>query len=481
MSGCIGAGNGQTAQDLPNYTKTRCDFQLDSPRRAVCGVLTVSEARSSGSNRHIRIPVVTFLASDTARRADPVVHVPGGPGIPSIYSPIRLLTTWPDWLRDADWLAGRDLIVFDPRGTGMAEPSLDCPEEKTKSERYPITAVPVAVYKACLEKLRKSGINLDAYNSTTLAADLNDLRRAMGVESWNVWAESHGTRVALEAIRREQSGIRSVILAAPYPPGVDDPRVVARNFDRILRESIASCRQHRLCEQFAPDLSGMFQELLKDLRNNPRELEILSRHSLQVRTYEVDDGAFLDLLFRAALRGQGWRLLPFFIIIAHQGRLDFSPIQLSDLVGHSRYVSMGAKVQISCSDGASANPDRIQEAMELAPYLAGWMETFWTDDDCQEVIGHRKPALAPSVVESDLPVLLLSGAFDPVTPTEWAREAVKHLQNGHIFVFPGESHTVSGNHCAQLIMKRFLDDPDKNPSDPCFLRESGPRPGPWAL
>jgi pimeloyl-ACP methyl ester carboxylesterase len=300
----------------------------------------------------------------------------------------------------------------------------------------------------------------------------------MGIDSWNIWAGSYGTRVALEAIRREESGIRSVILDAPYPPGMYDPLVVASNFDRILTDLIASCPLHRVCQQTAPELPGIFRELLKDLRDNPRELTILSRHSLQVRTYEVDDSAFLALLFRAALRRQGLSSLPFIIIIAHQGRLDFAPIQLSDLVGYSRYVSMGALIQTFCSDGALANPDRIQEAMERFPHLAGWIETFWTDDDCQEVIGHRKAALTSSVVESDLPVLLLSGAFDPVTPTEWAYEAAKHLPNGHLFVFPGESHGVSGNRCAQLIMKRFLDDPDKRPSDPCFLLESGPRPGP---
>jgi pimeloyl-ACP methyl ester carboxylesterase len=286
----------------------------------------------------------------------------------------------------------------------------------------------------------------------------------MGIDSWNIWAGSYGTRVALEAIRREESGIRSVILDAPYPPGMYDPLVVASNFDRILTDLIASCPLHRVCQQTAPELPGIFRELLKDLRDNPRELTILSRHSLQVRTYEVDDSAFLALLFRAALRRQGLSSLPFIIIIAHQG--------------YSRYVSMGALIQTFCSDGALANPDRIQEAMERFPHLAGWIETFWTDDDCQEVIGHRKAALTSSVVESDLPVLLLSGAFDPVTPTEWAYEAAKHLPNGHLFVFPGESHGVSGNRCAQLIMKRFLDDPDKRPSDPCFLLESGPRPGP---
>ena len=222
FSGFSEASESYPTKAPPYYEETSCDFELDRPRRAVCGTLTVLENRSAGSSRKVTIPVVTFLSNDERNHEDPVVHVPGGPGYATKFSAIRLLTTWPTWLANADWLAGRDLIIFDPRGTGMATPNLDCPEEKAQIEAQPFFDDPTEFYQACFEKFRRAGIDLTAYHTPALAADLNELRRAMGIKSWNVWASSHGTRVALEAIRQDQQGIRSVILDGPYTSGQNE-------------------------------------------------------------------------------------------------------------------------------------------------------------------------------------------------------------------------------------------------------------------
>ena len=141
-------------------------------------------------------------------------------------------------------------------------------------------------------------------------------------------------------------------------------------------------------------------------------------------------------------------------------------------------MSLGALLQIYCGDGDSADPKRVQEAAEQFPYLAGWTKIFWTTSRCRNVIGPQEPALNRSLVESDLPVLLLVGAFDPVTPVQWAYKAAEGLPNSYIFVFPGESHGVGENKCAQMIMKSFLQDPSRPPSEACFALESRPRPGP---
>ena len=52
---------------------------------------------------------------------------------------------------------------------------------------------------ACRDRLDAAGINLSAYNSAASAADLNDLRQALGYESWNLYGVSYGARLALTA------------------------------------------------------------------------------------------------------------------------------------------------------------------------------------------------------------------------------------------------------------------------------------------
>lgn len=476
LTGCSQALHAGTARSLPNYKEVACDLEFNRLRKAVCGVLTVLENRASGSGREVTIPVVTFLSNEDVTHPDPVVYLPGGPGLPAIFSARQLLQEWPARLANADWLIGRDLIIFDPRGTGMATPSLECPEEKIQLEAASDGRLRNEIYRTCLEKLRAAGIDLSAYHTPALAADLNDLRRVMGIAEWNLWATSYGTRVALEAIRQDPTGIRSVILASPYPPGVEDPVVITNNFDRILNELIATCPLNELCARFGADLPDTFHELLEDLRENPRKIKFYSNNSYSVVTRDVNDVVFLELLFRFTSRHRGLTSLPFTILVAEQGSFSFGGVHPQEFLEFSRYKSLGLSLQVPCGDGMTVDANGVQEASKLLPYLAEWTERFWTKEYCRKLIGPQPPALDPNPVESDLPILLLSGAFDPVTPSQWALDAAESLPNSFVFVFPGASHTVSPLPCARAIMKRFLDDPDRRPSDPCLARLSGPVP-----
>jgi predicted esterase len=53
-----------------------------------------------------------------------------------------------------------------------------------------------------------------------------------------------------------------------------------------------------------------------------------------------------------------------------------------------------------------------------------------------------------------VPVLLISGNLDPVTPPHWGEEAIKYFPNGKHIVVPG-AH-VSDSPCLDSIMKQFL-------------------------
>ena len=55
----------------------------------------------------------------------------------------------------------------------------------------------------------------------------------------------------------------------------------------------------------------------------------------------------------------------------------------------------------------------------------------------------------------EVPVLLLSGNLDPVTPPRWGEEVASHMPNSLHLVAPG-SHGV-GNSCLRSIQKQFLE------------------------
>ena len=63
---------------------------------------------------------------------------------------------------------------------------------------------------------RTEGIDLTDYHSEASAADLDELRQALGYEQWNVLGVSYGARLALATMRSYPDGVRSVILDSVY-------------------------------------------------------------------------------------------------------------------------------------------------------------------------------------------------------------------------------------------------------------------------
>jgi pimeloyl-ACP methyl ester carboxylesterase len=83
-------------------------------------------------------------------------------------------------------------------------------------------------------------------------------------------------------------------------------------------------------------------------------------------------------------------------------------------------------------------------------------------------------------IHSDIPTLLLAGAYDPVTPPAYARSAASHLPNGHVFVFPAMGHQLTANSvsaCPQTLVLQFLENPKQHPNPDC-LTECKPQ---WML
>ena len=62
------------------------------------------------------------------------------------------------------------------------------------------------------------GVDLAAYNSAENAADLADLRTALGIDGWNLYGVSYGSNLAMSELRDHPEGIRSVVLDSCRSP-----------------------------------------------------------------------------------------------------------------------------------------------------------------------------------------------------------------------------------------------------------------------
>jgi pimeloyl-ACP methyl ester carboxylesterase len=79
-------------------------------------------------------------------------------------------------------------------------------------------AIEVEAMLRCRDRLIQEGIDLSAYNSAASAADVNDLRIALGYDQVNLYGVSYGSRLALTVMRDYPGILRSVILDSTYPP-----------------------------------------------------------------------------------------------------------------------------------------------------------------------------------------------------------------------------------------------------------------------
>jgi pimeloyl-ACP methyl ester carboxylesterase len=60
-------------------------------------------------------------------------------------------------------------------------------------------------------------------------------------------------------------------------------------------------------------------------------------------------------------------------------------------------------------------------------------------------------------VASDVPVLVLSGEVDPVTPPVWGASVAKHLSHSKHVIVPATGHGVVMTPCGNRIVRDFIE------------------------
>ncbi len=218
------------------FERSSCRFRIPAGTKVECGFLVVPENHSKPAGRTIRLHVAIFSTASDDPAPDPIVYLSGGPG----QSPLKMAQF--AFEAFAPFLANRDLILLDQRGVGYSEPALDCHEllelaYETAPEDLPVdelAKLTTAAASECRDRLLRQAVSLSAYRSAQSAADLNDLRLALGYEEWNLYGISYGTKLALTTMRDFPTGIRSVVLDSTYPLQVNLYAEVPANATRAF-------------------------------------------------------------------------------------------------------------------------------------------------------------------------------------------------------------------------------------------------------
>jgi pimeloyl-ACP methyl ester carboxylesterase len=222
------------------------------------------------------LPVVVLPAATVKKLPDPLVYVEGGPGAETGLDADGI-ALWRKDMAGNGVAEGRDLVLFDQRGTGRSEPQLDCPElidaTVTVYRGRPDVAATNQIWQkasaACRDRLLGEGVDLGAYDSAASAADLEDMRHVLGYPPWNLWSSSYGTRVALVAMRDHLQGLRSAILDSVFPPEAEGFVDLGSSIERVLTKLAADCAANTACNGAYPKLSASLDKLQARLDQAP--------------------------------------------------------------------------------------------------------------------------------------------------------------------------------------------------------------------
>jgi pimeloyl-ACP methyl ester carboxylesterase len=457
-----------------------CWFAVPPGHAAKCYHLSVPESRAGGSKRRLTLPVAVVAGPGTPHHDDPIFYLTGGPGSAVGLYPDAMAEWWP-YIDKVPWLQGRDLVLMDQRGAGLAEPDLDCPEIaavslellKLSGDEAGRRAGYVAAAEACRKRWVAVGYDPGDFDTAAAAADFAVLRLALGFTSWNIYGVSYGTRLALVLMRDHPEGLRAVILDSSYPPEEHFFEARRAAIDASFAAVAKACAADEACHRANPDLKRAIVDLVA--RYDARPVMVALKDDKTGKAHQVPFTGTLLLERALAIIDEGDALADLPALVEGLDKGD--PKTLEDTVADlaagyrgSGYFSDGKYFAVDCKEEVPFTDDKLREADRLAH---PWLENYGlvTDDwyACAGWVGPDARLVSKAPVASDIPTLVLQGAFDEITPPAVGRLAASRLSHGYYREFPQVGHkVVDQSVCGQKIAALFLDRPGLPPDDPCL-------------
>jgi pimeloyl-ACP methyl ester carboxylesterase len=460
------------------------DCQLSAPGlstrlSARCGALPVYEDRSAGSGRQIQLKVSVIPAVSRSPAPDPLFFLTGGPGQAATESYLQLSPAFERIHQQ------RDIVLVDQRGTGGSNP-LDCPElEEEELEELPPDADLAPFIEGCLQALEG---NPALYTTPIAMEDLDQVRAALGYETINLYGVSYGTRAALTYLQQYPGRVRTLILDGIVPQDEPLGLDVARDAQRALDLIFERCDADEACRQAFPDVKGEFQDLLEELRQG--EVMTNLQHPVSGEATEVAFSAdnLVSTVRLLSYAPETAALLP---LLIHSARAegDYAPLAAQYLIVSDQLtssISEGMNYSVVCAEDVPFFSREQARQANSGTYLEAAM-TEQLFSICETWPRGEVPAGFKEPVEADVPVLLLSGEADPVTPPENGEQVARGLPNSLHLVIPGQGHNVIYRGCLPRLAADFVESGSLEGLSgacaaevlpmPFFVNRSGPNPG----
>ncbi|MEO0494812.1 MAG: alpha/beta fold hydrolase [Actinomycetota bacterium] len=428
-----------------------------------CGRITVP---SDDDTDDIEIAFARFNAERDGAD-DPVVYLHGGPGEPVLASAGLLYSALV-----APFVAERDVIVYDQRGAGESSPLPPCTEAWDLDPAFfgrptPHAELSDAYNDAlfdCADRLqRRSDIELSEYASAVHADDLVDLVWALDYREVNLYGISYGSRLGQTVLRDHPEIVRSAVLSGIYPIEENLLGSTPAAFEQAMLEVFAACATDPACDELLPDPLATLEAWIDRLDAEPAVIA-LPYDEQSSFSFSLSGDDLLNILHGLLYGADSAALIPDLLIDLEAG--DRNRLERLAPAGIFDNAAVVAYLVVQCREEAPFTTPEEQALAErqetlwdrimlppgflgegLIEVCAGWPE-----------IGVAEP-LENEPATWIQPTLVMSGAFDPITPPEWGEAMAARLPNATFVYVPDRGHDADDGICSATVISSFIDDP----------------------
>lgn len=413
------------------------DCEIRGVAKAKCGTYDVYENRATKKGRKITLKIVLIPATGDKREPDPFVYFAGGPGGSATEDASGLAQAFPQIL------AHRDMLFVDQRGTGGSHP-LDCKfYDPADLQTYLGYFFPLDDVRKCREQLETNS-DLKLYTTTIAADDMDEVRAALGYERFNLFGGSYGTRAALTYLKRHPQHVRTALLQGISPTDHFMPSDFPQQTERALQGVLSECLADKTCSEAFPNIKEETKSVLAELIKGPVEVEVQkpkSNDKVKVKlSRDLAAEAIRYMLYAPVPAGR----VPLMLHLASQG--NYVPLTYAAIQYRTNLVSSGSNgmyLSVTCAEDLPWIKPGEGERMAANTFLGDYRLhqqreacTLWPRGEIER--DYAQP------VKSDLPVLILTGQWDPVTPPSNAERVAKTLTNSLNIVVPSGAHGLDG-------------------------------------
>lgn len=476
--------------EAPEFRETACRYTKDEIPDSMkdmdiaCGYVTVPQDHADPEDRDtIDLYVVVIPATGSRPSETPLFMLSGGPGQAATEG---LWSFDPDYGDDliatfSDLLIDRDIVLFDQRGTGKTLPEVICPVDRVPTGDEPSADDEAATasdnpYLDCADQLAEEGIDLETYTNRQSAADIDAVRQAIGAERIDLFGTSYGTWLALETMRYYPQIVRSVVLNSPAPPETQLYDSAAIGHQNALNAVFAACAEDPDCDKAYPDLAETYEQAVADLNAEPMLVTYEDPDTGEERTEYANGDIFASLVYELIFFNVYIPYAPPLITSVAAGESDVFGALVPLLLTASDGIGIPLHYAVMCQDEIPyIDEDAVMEAIEDADVSQAVIDDELASMDAYTEICDAwdltpSGEIANEPVVSDIPTLIVTGRFDPITPTFDGELLLDNLTNAVLVESPVASHSPvqTSGQCGVDIVTAFLEHPRKEVDASCL-------------